>query len=185
MTDRDLIDLYWARNEKAIEQTEQKYGRFCYSIAFRILHSDEDVKECVTDTYLTVWNEIPPTVPNIFSAFLAKITRNLAIKRYQHRTAKKRQGDLTSLCIEELAECLPDTSQPDVTNDMVIRDTLNSFLWELPERTRLIFMQRYFYTCPVKEIARELHMSVSNVKMTLLRARAKLKELLEKEGIEV
>ena len=185
MTDKQLIELYWARSEDAIKQTERRYGRFCHALAYRILRSDEDAEECVNDTYLTVWNEIPPTRPNVFSAFLAKITRNLAIKRYHHHMAQKRRGEYTALCIEELGECLPDETQGDVTEDMVIREVLNRFLSELPERTRKVFLQRYFYACSVEQIARELHMGESNVKMTLMRARAKLKELLEKEGIEV
>ncbi|MBO5897812.1 MAG: sigma-70 family RNA polymerase sigma factor [Clostridia bacterium] len=93
MTDKQLIELYWARSEDAIKQTERRYGRFCHALAYRILRSDEDAEECVNDTYLTVWNEIPPTRPNIFSAFLAKITRNLAIKRYHHHLAQKRRGE--------------------------------------------------------------------------------------------
>ena len=185
MTDKQLIELYWARSEDAIKQTEHKYGRYCHAIAFHVLHSDEDAEECVNDTYLNVWNAIPPERPSIFSAFLAKITRNLAIKRYHHRMAQKRRGEYTAMCIEELAECLPDTSHSDAAEDMVIRDALNCFLSELSEQTRKVFLQRYFYACSVEEIAHDLHMSISNVKMTLMRARAKLKELLEKEGIEV
>ena len=184
MEDSKIMELYVERSEKAIEETAKKYGRYCHYISFGILGNDEDAKECVNDTYLRTWNAIPPTRPNNFRTFLGKIVRNLSLNRYEKMTANKRGGSQVPLVLSELEECIPasgDTEQ--VVTDLVFKSVLNEFLKELPQETRRLFVRRYFYLSPVKELAKEFRMSESQVTVRLFRTREKLRVLLEKEGI--
>lgn len=184
MEDKQIVDLYWARSEKAISETADKYGRYCYTIAYNILHSNEDSEECVNDTYLHAWNAMPDQRPNKLSAFLGRITRNLSLKRWEKYTAKKRGAGQVPLALNELQECIPATNQTDsVADDIVLTDVLNRFLASLTAEKRNIFMRRYWYLSSVAEIASDLAISESKVKMSLLRSRNELKQLLEKEGI--
>lgn len=184
MEDKQIVDLYWARSEKAISETADKYGRYCYTIAYNILHSNEDSEECVNDTYLHAWNAMPDQRPNRLSAFLGRITRNLSLKRWEKYTAKKRGAGQVPLALDELRECIPATNYTDsVADDIVLTDVLNRFLASLTAEKRNIFMRRYWYLSPVAEIASDLAISESKVKMSLLRSRNELKQLLEKEGI--
>ena len=184
MEDKQIVDLYWARSEKAISETADKYGRYCYTIAYNILHSNEDSEECVNDTYLHAWNAMPDQRPNKLSAFLGRITRNLSLKRWEKYTAKKRGAGQVPLALDELRECIPATNYTDsVADDIVLTDVLNRFLASLTAEKRNIFMRRYWYLSPVAEIASDLAISESKVKMSLLRSRNELKQLLEKEGI--
>ena len=184
MEDKQIVDLYWARSEKAISETADKYGRYCYTIAYNILHSNEDSEECVNDTYLHAWNAMPDQRPNRLSAFLGRITRNLSLKRWEKYTAKKRGAGQVPLALDELRECIPATNYTDsVADDIVLTDVLNRFLASLTAEKRNIFMRRYWYLSSVAEIASDLAISESKVKMSLLRSRNELKQLLEKEGI--
>lgn len=183
MEDRQIIALYFQRSEDAIAMTESKYGRLLFSVAYNILYSEGDSEECVSDTYMRAWQTIPPTVPNRLSAFLAKITRNIALNRY--RDGKRRGRNLTAeLIFDEIAECVPDSSG-DIAKDIELREALNGFMAALDSGHRLIFLKRYFYMCPVKDIAREMGMTVSAVKVSLSRTRTKLREHLEREGIRL
>lgn len=186
MDEKQIIDLYWARSERAIDETARKYGKFCHSIAYNILASHQDSEECVNDTYLQTWNAIPPRRPNKLSAFLGKITRNLALKKYEMVTARKRGGGQVVLALEELAECIPDpdTVERRVDNRM-LADKLNVFLSRLSAENRKIFLRRYWNLSSVKEIAASYGISESKVKMSLMRTRGKLKSFLEQEGIEL
>lgn len=161
MEDKQIVDLYFARAEAAISETQKKYGRYCHYIAYNILYSDQDAEECVNDTYIKAWNAMPPHRPTQLSAFLGKITRNTALDRYAYMKAQKRSGEVA------------------------LKEAVNGFLRSLPAQTRVVFVRRYWYMSPVKEIARDYGMTVSNVKVTLLRTRNKFREYLEKEGIEV
>lgn len=186
MNDNQIMDLYWARSETAISETANKYGKYCHYIAYNILFNDEDSEECVNDTYLKAWGIIPPQRPNRLSTFLGKITRNLSLDRYKHNSREKRGNGQIPLALDELAECISATSSPDhILDDMVLVDCFNRFLAALPSETRKIFMRRYWFLSPIKEIAADFSISESKVKMTLLRARGELKQLLEKEGIEL
>lgn len=185
MDDTRIIELYFARDEQAIAETAKKYGTYCHNIATGILDSREDAEECVNDTYLRTWNTIPPQRPQFFSAFLAKITRNLALTRYRANHREKRgEGQLT-LALDELQNCLPAPTDGTTTDDIVLRAALNRFVQDLPEPSRTVFLQRYWYVRPVADIARELGMKESRVKMMLLRTRERLREHLQREGIEV
>lgn len=183
MDDRQIIELFFARSEEALEKTQAKYGKYCFYIAKNILGSDEDAKECTNDAYLCAWNSIPPHRPEKLSAFLGKLTRNLALNRLEKQNAKKRAYG-TQLILEELEECIP-SEQADAVNEIVLRDALNSFLSSLPSLTRTVFVKRYWYMASIREIANDCGIGESRVKVTLMRTRLKLKEYLEKEGINV
>ena len=184
MDDKEIIGLYWARSENAVTETARKYGKFCHSIAFHILANREDSEECVNDTWLHTWNAIPPRRPNKLAAFLGKITRNLALNRYEKTSALKRGGGQVPLALEELAECIPDPNTVErQLDDKLLADLLNVFLSGLSPETRRIFLRRYWNLSSVKEIALEYGISESKVKMSLMRTRGKLRSFLEKEGI--
>ncbi len=186
MEDKQIIDLFWARAENAISETAEKYGRYCYSIAYHILYNGEDSEECVNDTYLKAWEAMPPKYPERLSAFLGKITRNLALHRYEKHMAKKRGSGEMTLLYDELAECIPSPAETERTvEDILLADIFNRFLAKLRPEARRFFMRRYWYVASVKEIAAEYGVSESKVKMSLLRSRNELRKLLEKEGVNV
>ena len=182
MEDNEIIALYWERNETAIAETEKKYGRYCYVIAYNVLYCHEDAEECVNDTYLRAWNAIPPHRPSRLSVFLGKITRRLALDRYAALTADKRGGGTQAAILEEWRDALPDTDG-DPTDDVAVRDALSRFLRQLPAEKRRTFIRRYWYGDTIAAIATDSHTSESAVKMTLSRTRGELKAFLEKEGI--
>lgn len=186
MDDDKIIELYWARSEQAISETSIKYGRYCHYIAYNILRNDENSEECVNDTYLRAWNSIPPQRPNKLKTFLGKITRNLALNKLEKLSAEKRSAEHTALILDELSECIPNEEDSVYTiENMVVKDVLDRFLGRLPAETRKMFVSRYFYMSPVKEIADEYGVSESKVTVTLFRIRKKLKAALEKEGISL
>lgn len=182
MDDNKIIELYFARDERAIEETRASYGRLILSVAMKILSNSQDSEECENDTYLRTWESIPPTRPNIFSAYLAKIARNLALNRL--RDEKRRRPLGAELVFEELAEALPDT-EGDITDNIALRDAINDFLASLSITNRRIFVKRYFYMRGVGEIAREMGISAGSVKITLWRVRKLLREYLEVRGIVI
>jgi len=187
LSDEEIIELYFRRDEQAVEETRSRYGRMCLGIAMRILHSMEDAEECENDTYLRTWEAIPPERPTIFSAFLGKITRNLALDRYEQSHAAKRGGGQIPLILDELSECIADGHGDafDSASDISLRDALNQFLETLPKEKRVIFMRRYWYGDSIEEIARRYGFGVSKVKTTLMRARRQLKEELREVGYAV
>ena len=176
-----IIELYFSRDERAIQETSEKYGSYLLKIANNILNQNESSEECVNDTYLRTWNTIPPTKPGKFSAFLAKITRNLAIDRFRKNTSEKQGGGQVTLCLDELHECIG--GKTDVDDRIALKNALESFLRGLPVKNKDIFLLRYFYLMPLDEIADRYEMSESAVKMELYRMREKLRGFLEKEGI--
>lgn len=186
MDDGKIIDLYWQRSEAAITETESKYGRYCNYIACNILHNAEDAEECVNDTYLRAWGAMPPKRPERLSAFLGKITRNLSLNKYEKYTAEKRGCGQVPLVLEELHGCIPSADNVEqAIEDEALAAVFNRFLGDLPFEVRRIFMRRYWYFSPIKEIAADYGIGESKVKMTLLRARNELKQILEKEGIMI
>ena len=186
MDDEQIIDLFWARSERAIGETDKKYGTFCYGLAFRILDDPQDSEECVNDTYLKTWNAIPPGRPGSLIAFLGKITRNLALNRREKNFAEKRGGGEVPAALDELAECIPDPNSLDRRMEQkALTESLNRFLGKLSGESRRIFLSRYWELCSVREIADIYGISESKVKVSLYRTRGKLKSFLEKEGIEL
>ena len=181
MEDKQIVDLFWERSESAIQETEKKYGRYCYYIAYQILQSDEDANEVVNDTYLKAWQTIPPKRPEALKPYVGMISRHLAFDIYEAQHTQKR-GQIP-LVLDELAECLPGADDAwDVVSGIALRDSLNAFLRGLPLKTRNIFLRRYWYASSLADIADEYAMKESAVGMILLRTRKKLKSYLEKEG---
>ena len=186
MDDSQIIELYWARSESAIAETDRKYGPYCRTIARNILHSDEDAEECVNDAYLGVWNAIPPQRPTFFAAFIGKITRNLSLHRYQKNHAAKRGGGETGLLLSELEGCLDSPGSLDETMDSrSVGELLDRFLEGLPKEHRVIFVRRYWYADPIADIALRMNMGQSRVTSILFRTRNKLQKFLEKEGVSI
>lgn len=183
MEDERIVGLYWERNENAILETEKKYGKYCYTIAYQILHSQEDADECVNDTWHSTWNTIPPEKPRKLSCFLARLTRNIAIDRYRYGNAQKRGAEVEG-AIEEYWECIPNKDAP-LEDEVLQRQAINTFLASLDTRTRVIFLRRYWYSMSVKEIADSMRLSESHVSVILHRTRSKFKDYLTKEGILV
>lgn len=183
MDDRQIIELYNKRDERAIEETDAKYGAYCFSIANNILLNVQDSEECVNDTWIKTWNVIPPEAPRYLKAFLAKITRNLSLNRYKERNREKRGGGDIPLALTEAEEFL--SGSVDVATqaeEKLFCELLNRFLYSLPRRDRDIFILRYFYMESTATIAREQAIKESNVLTILSRTRKKLRALLEKEG---
>ncbi len=182
MEDSLIIDLYWQRSERAISETDQKYGSYCRSIAYGILNCREDTEECVSDTWLRAWEAMPPQRPNKLSAFLGRITRNLALDRWDYYHAAKRSGSF-DLVLSELSECIP--SPRDDFAQLELTQLLNDFLRTLPKSNRTLFLRRYWYCDSISQLARRYGMGESAVKSSLFRTRNKLKVYLEKEGVGI
>ena len=185
MDDQRIVEYYFERDEQALTLTAQKYGALCHSVAMNILANREDSEECVNDTYLQAWNAIPPERPTLLGAYLCRITRNLAINRYRADRRDKRGGGQAAVAIEELNECLADAESTSVCDEIALRDAVNGFIRRLSDPARTVFVQRYWYVRPVADIAEELGMSESRVKMILHRTRSRLREHLNKEGIRI
>lgn len=186
MDDQKIVQLYYERNEQAIQETANKYGNYCKSIAKNILDNNEDAEECVNDTYLNTWNSIPPHKPKMLSTFLGKIVRNLAFNRYKHTHADKRGGGELPLVLDELAECVSgnDTiAQAFVMKELV--SAINEFLTTLPEIKRNIFIRRYWYTQSIADIAKNYDMESTAVSMMLSRIRSKLHNHLVERGYDI
>ncbi len=183
MEDCHIVDLFWDRSEKAIRETDQKYGRMLTGISYSLLHSREDAEECVNDTYLTAWGLMPDDRPAYLGAFLSKIVRRISIDRFRSLHRKKRDGGI-ELLIDELAECIPDsaTIEAEYENGR-LAGLLNRFIGALPEEKRVIFVLRYFSSQPLSDIAEKLQISEGKVKTVLFRTRESLRAELEKEGL--
>lgn len=186
MKDNEIIELYWNRDEAAITATADTYGSYCYSIAYNILCNKEDAEECVNDTWLNAWKSIPPQRPNRMSTYLGKITRNLSLNRYKLLTAQKRGMGQVELALSELEGCVPAKGNMEqITDEMVLVSAMETFLRAQPRTERNIFVGRYWYMYPIRDLAGAYRMSESKVVSLLYRMRNKLKLHLEKEGISL
>ena len=184
MTDIQIIELYWNRNEDAIKETDAVYGRKLHTLAERIVQNFEDAQECVSDTYMKTWDTIPPQRPNYFFAYIAKICRNFALGVLDFKNAAKRKGEVVALT-QEMEACIPDPAHQRRVEGEELGKVLNSFLETLSYESRVIFLRRYWYLDTVAEIADRCGITQSKVKTQLHRTRAKLHGFLEKEGIPV
>lgn len=185
MEDQQIVDLYFARSESAITETDRKYGRYCHSIAYNILEDHEDAKEIVNDTYLKAWNTIPPNRPDPLKPYVGMISRHLSLDRYEEYHTQKRGGQVP-LVLEELAECIPDNdSREDIGESVALKDALAKFIRSLPDKTQMIFLRRYWYASSVAEIAEEYGMRENSVNVLLHRTRKKLKDHLQKGGFDL
>lgn len=186
MEDIEIVRRFQERDDAAIKELQSKYRNYCSKIAMNILCSREEAEECVNDSFLRIWELIPPNEPNSLRAYLGKITRNLAINRLKSLTAEKRgNGEITAV-YEELSELISDKTNVEQQheNSEMLRE-INVFLDSLPERNRNIFVRRYWYCDSVKEIARSFGLSENNVSVTLSREREKLKKYLRKRGYDI
>lgn len=184
MTDAQIIELYWSRNEDAIRETDMAYGRKLHTLAERIVQNNEDAQECVSDTYLKTWDTIPPQRPQYFFAYIAKICRNFALGVLDWKNAAKRKGEVVALTAE-MEACIPDPQHERRLEGEELGRILNRFLETLSYESRVIFLRRYWYLDTVAEIADRCGITQSKVKTQLHRSRAKLAAFLEKEGITV
>ena len=183
MEDKQIIQLYFQRNETAISETATKYGAFCLKIAMNILSIREDAEECVNDSYHSVWNQIPPTNPTSFRAFLGRITRNLSISRFRSLRAKKRYNGL-ELMLSELEECVPSletVEQIVEANELSIY--INDWLYMQSEKDAVLFVRRYWYGDSVQNLAKISGVTAAKMAQTMLRLRKSLKAYLEQKGV--
>ena len=185
MEDEKIIELYFARNDDAITETELKYGNYCYQVAFNILRYREDSEECVNDTFLKVWNSIPDDRPEHFSAYLCRITKRLALSKYRYNMAQKRQGD-THVSFEELAEIVSGKDSPgDIAILKELSNAISDFLMNESVRNRKMFVRRYWYYDSIEMIAEAFRMNPRTVGSLLCRMRKRLKKHLKKEGYDL
>lgn len=180
--DDEIIELYWKRDPKAIEETQTHYGEKLGRLSFGILENREDAQECVNDTYLRTWNSIPPTRPQFLFAYLAKICRFLCFDVLDHKNAQKRSALVVELT-HEMQQCIPDSRNEDKVQGEQIGQNITAFLRTQSKQDRLLFMKRYWYGVSIKDLAQQMQISESSAKVRLHRIRGRLKKYLESEGI--
>ncbi|MBR6274042.1 MAG: RNA polymerase sigma factor [Lachnospiraceae bacterium] len=182
MEDKEIVGLFWERNEQAINESQNKYGSYCYTVSYNILEDRSDAEECVNDTWLKAWNAIPPNRPSVLATFLGKITRNLSFDRYKEKHREKRGGHNVDLVLDELEEIVSGKDDPEerYLRKELMRE-INRFLGKLPEKKRYMFIQRYWYGMTITKIAERFLVSENNATVTLSRIRKELKEYLEKK----
>ena len=185
MDDLAIVELYHQRNEQAITESDRKYGAFCRSISLRLLVFREDAEECVNDTWHAAWNRMPPDRPQTLGAFFGRITRNLSISRWRREHAKKRYSGIEVL-LSELEDCVPapGTVEEDL-NRQQLAQSISAWLDRLTEEDRWIFIRRYWYGNPVKELAADCGERANSLSQRLLRLRRALRTFLEMEGVEI
>ena len=186
MDDEKIVALYWDRNENAIEETDFKYKKYLYTIAYNIVYDNLDCEECLNDTYLGAWNAIPPARPNVLKAFLTTITRRTAIKRYHRNLRKKAIPSEMTVSLSELEDFVSGNEDVEEAFDAKrLGEVISDFVRSLPERRQFIFMSRYYMADPIDAIAKDLGLSRSMVNKELAVIRNTLKEKLESEGYSV
>ncbi len=184
ISDEQIVLLYHERDQRAISETERKFGGLCHTIAKNILGSREDAEECVNDALMKLWEAIPPEKPRNLAAFLTVTVRNLACNRRAAQRAAKRGGGEITAALSELENVIAAPDNPEAVLDtMALSDAINRFLGDLPAETRVMFVLRYWSNLSIKEIADKCCVSQSKVKMTLLRTRNHLKDALSEEGL--
>lgn len=186
MEDNDIIQLFFDRDENAIKETSLKYGNYCSSIAGNILKNREDVEECVNDTYLKVWNVIPPNRPTMFKAFIGRITRNISFNLYKKMNTDKRGNGQMPIILDELAECVSDGNDTYQEFEYVeLIRTIDSFLEKLPQEKRVMFVRRYWHSDSITDIAKRCGVSENSVSVSLHRLRRRLYNYLIERGFEL
>lgn len=183
LSDEQIVQHYWDREEIAITETDTKYGRYLFKIAYNILNDRLDCEECLNDTYLGAWNSIPPTRPKVFPSFISKITRNVAVDKYRHKSSGKKIPSEFLVSLDELDESIPYEGTLEQERAVAeIAKILNTYLWELKENERFAFVCRYYYSDKIAEIAKMMNVSTRTVLRMLSSMRERLKVTLEKEG---
>lgn len=184
MEDSAIVDLYWQRSDRAITETDRKYGRYCNTIAYNICANREDAEECVNDTWFRAWNLMPDERPAFLSSFLGRITRNFAIDLCKTKNRKKRGGGEVTLALDELRDCIP--SDLDLERRYELREfeqAVGAFVSGLTETEKKIFISRYWHLTSVAEISARLGYSQSKTKSILFRLRNRLRSYLQEEGL--
>ena len=184
MNDKDIIELFLARNESALTETDRKFRKYCRKTAQNILGNENDADEAVNEAYLGLWNSIPPHIPENLAAYLGKITRNISLKILRSRKSQKHGNGEAEFVFEELEECVK--SQQNVEKSIEMNELgcfINKFLEKLPDTERRIFMCRYWYFDSIADISKRFGFSQSKVKSMLMRTRKKLRIMLEKEEL--
>ena len=184
MEDLQIIELYFARDERAIRETDRKYGKLCHGIAYNVLKNREDSEECVNDTYVGVWNAIPPTRPQNLMAFVCRIARNLSLRRLESLSRQKR-SQATLVSLDELAEILPDECIDSALTDESIGKLISDFLRGEKADVRNVFIRKYYFFDSVEAIAERYGFTESKVKNMLYRTRSKLREYLTEKGVSL
>lgn len=180
IADEQIIELYWRREEKAIQETDKKYGQFLFRIAYNILHERLDCEECQNDTYLGVWNVIPPTRPTVFPAFITQIMRRIAINRYKEKASKKRIPSELTISMEDVNGTLHGDDSVAVKYEMAeVGKIINNYVRELSDRQRYIFIDRFYLAESVETIATDLSISVPTVYREIDKIKHSLKLYLE------
>lgn len=180
VADEQIIELYWRREEKAIQETDKKYGQFLFRIAYNILHERLDCEECQNDTYLGVWNAIPPTRPTVFPAFITQIMRRIAINRYKEKASKKRIPSELTISMEDVNGTLHGDDSVAVKYEMAeVGKIINNYVRELSDRQRYIFIDRFYLAESVETIATDLSISVPTVYREIDKIKHSLKLYLE------
>ena len=188
MEDREIVDLFFQRSENAIAQLTRKYGGIMQRVAYDLLQDAEDAKECVNDACLGAWNAIPPARPDPLSSFVCRITKNMAMNRLRSKKAKKRSAALEQSLeeLEELEGSLPSArTVEDAWSERQLKEAIERFLDGLDQKNRVLFVKRYWFAEPLETIAKELSMRENSVAVRLLRLRERLRDYLEKEGIQL
>lgn len=186
MDDEKIVELYFKRDEKAITETDYKYGKYLFSIVCNMVADRLDCEECLNDTYLGAWNAIPPARPYALKAFLTTIARRIAIKRYHRNSKQKAVPSEMTVSLSELADFIAGDEDAEVGFDAErLGRVISAFVRSLPERRQFIFMSRYYVSDPIDSIAKDLGISRSTVNKELAAIRCALKEKLESEGYSV
>ena len=186
LSDEQIVDLYFSRDESAINETDRKYGRILYSIAYNVLHDKRDCEECLNDAYLSAWKAIPPARPRSLCAFLSVIIRRISINRYYSESAKKKIPSEMTVSLEECSDYIASfDSLEDTVSAKELGSMINEFTNSLSEKKRYVFVGRFWFFDPVKDISKELGTSESNVYKEIAEIKAELKEFLETRGISI
>ncbi len=184
MQDEEIVELYWQRSDRAIHESERKYGRYCHSIAYRICQSNEDAEECVNDTWFKAWNAMPDARPSVLSAFLGAITRNLSLDRFRLSGRRKRGGGETQLALEELQDSIPSPIRvEEKLEERELVQAINTFLSTLDAEDRKLFVARYWYLASIRELAEKNGSTQGKIKMKLYRMRNALRKSLEEANL--
>ncbi len=184
-TDEEIIELYWNRDERAIDETDIKYRKYLFAIAYNILYSNEDSEECLNDTYMGAWKAIPPQRPINLKAFLTTIAHRNAINRYNKAKRQKNIPSNLTVALDDLGYMLGDNSEQSELDTKELGEVISAYLKTLSKRQRYIFMSRYYMAEPIEKIANDLSVSKSTVNKEIATIKQGLKNILEKEGYKV
>lgn len=186
VSDEYIIELFWQRDQSAIDKTDRKYGRYLYTVAYNLLHDPLDCEECKNSTYLGAWNAIPPDRPDVFKAYLTKIMRRISINRFKEKTRQKRVPSELTESLSELGLDPVDRSTPEEELEAIeLGRVISRYLRGLDDRGRCVFISRYYFADPIKQIAKNFGVTESAIYKELTAIRDGLKEHLEREGFEL